>query len=142
MKIERFNGDFEFLSNMYPCDIEYGGTSFNSVEQAYQYYKTTSPKEKLNILRCNEPKKAKVLAKKFKYVREDWLKFRIGLMYQLLKLKFEIPELRDALLLTNGYELIEGNWWGDHYWGVCDGVGENNLGKLLMKIRDELGHIQ
>lgn len=142
MKIERFNGDFEFLSNMYLCDIEYEGVSFNSVEQAYQYHKTTSPKEKMNILRCNQPKKTKVLAKKFKYVREDWLKFRLGLMYQLLKLKFEIPELRDALLLTNGYELVEGNWWGDHYWGVCDGVGENNLGKLLMKVRNELGHIQ
>jgi ribA/ribD-fused uncharacterized protein len=138
MKIERFNGDFEFLSNMYPCDIEYEGVSFNSVEQAYQYHKTTSPKEKMNILRCNQPKKTKVLAKKFKYVREDWLKFRLGLMYRLLKLKFEIPELREALLLTNGYELVEGNWWGDHYWGVCDGVGENNLGKLLMKIRDEV----
>jgi ribA/ribD-fused uncharacterized protein len=138
MKIERFNGDFEFLSNMYPCDIEYEGVSFNSVEQAYQYHKTTSPKEKMNILRCNQPKKTKVLAKKFKYVREDWLKFRLGLMYRLLKLKFEIPELREALLLTNGYELVEGNWWGDHYWGVCDGVGENNLGKLLMKVRDEV----
>jgi predicted NAD-dependent protein-ADP-ribosyltransferase YbiA (DUF1768 family) len=35
-------------------------------------------------------------------------------------------------------ELIEGNWWGDTYWGVCNGVGENHLGKLLMKIRDYL----
>jgi N-glycosidase YbiA len=137
MKIERFNGDFEFLSNMYPCDIEYEGVRFNSVEQAYQYHKTTSPKERMNILRCNEPKKAKVLAKKFKFVREDWLSVRVSLMYKLLKLKFEIPELKEALLLTEGCELIEGNWWGDHFWGVCDGIGENNLGKLLMRVRSE-----
>lgn len=136
--IERFKDEFDFLSNMYPCDIEYEGVRFNSVEQAYQYHKTTSTQERMNILRCNEPKKTKVLAKKFKYIREDWLSVRVGLMYNLLKLKFEIPELKEALLLTEGYELIEGNWWGDTWWGVCDGVGENNLGKLLMRVRREI----
>lgn len=35
-------------------------------------------------------------------------------------------------------ELIEGNYWHDTYWGVCEGVGENHLGKLLMEIRNEL----
>jgi predicted NAD-dependent protein-ADP-ribosyltransferase YbiA (DUF1768 family) len=35
----------------------------------------------------------------------------------------------------------ETNWWGDKFWGVHrtslseQGVGENNLGKLLMDIR-------
>jgi len=28
-----------------------------------------------------------------------------------------------------------GNHWGDRYWGVCDGKGENNLGKIQMGIR-------
>ena len=30
--------------------------------------------------------------------------------------------------------VIECNNWGDRYWGV-DKVGENILGKLLMKVR-------
>jgi hypothetical protein len=43
-----------------------------------------------------------------------------------------------ALLLATGdMELIEDNDWDDTYWGVCNGAGENNLGKLLMKIRAE-----
>lgn len=32
----------------------------------------------------------------------------------------------------------EGNTWGDKFWGVCDGEGENHLGKLLMEVRAEL----
>ena len=39
---------------------------------------------------------------------------------------------------TEDMELIEGNSWGDTFWGVCDGVGENNLGKVLMRVRDRL----
>jgi predicted NAD-dependent protein-ADP-ribosyltransferase YbiA (DUF1768 family) len=42
------------------------------------------------------------------------------------------------LKATGDEELVEGNWWNDTFWGVCNGVGENNLGKLLMKIRAEL----
>jgi len=60
------------------------------------------------------------------------------MMEELLRLKFESPELRKLLLETGEHELIEGNNWGDRFWGVVDGVGDNHLGKLLMKIRAEL----
>ena len=47
---------------------------------------------------------------------------------------------------------VEGNHWHDTYWGVCNpeafgkppctkgcgGTGENQLGKILMRVRDEL----
>ena len=46
---------------------------------------------------------------------------------------------------TGDAELIEGNTWHDNYWGVCscskcNGRGKNRLGKLLMKVREELRH--
>lgn len=41
-------------------------------------------------------------------------------------------------MATDDAELVEGNTWGDRYWGVVDGVGENRLGKLLMERRAEL----
>jgi predicted NAD-dependent protein-ADP-ribosyltransferase YbiA (DUF1768 family) len=59
-------------------------------------------------------------------------------MKQLLKLKFNNPDLQQKLIATYPEELIEGNYWHDTYWGVCEGVGENHLGKLLMEIRNEL----
>ena len=39
---------------------------------------------------------------------------------------------------TDDVELIEGNEWSDTFWGVCRGQGENWLGKILMKTRDNL----
>jgi len=138
MVISQFKDEFHFLSNMYLVDIHYKGIDFNSVEQAYQYQKTTSDREGLKVLRCSDPKKVKGIAKGFKFIREDWNDVRLNIMYNLLWIKFNNPQLREALLLTDGYELVEGNGWGDEFWGVCDGVGENYLGKLLMKVRDKL----
>jgi predicted NAD-dependent protein-ADP-ribosyltransferase YbiA (DUF1768 family) len=41
--------------------------------------------------------------------------------------------------LTENYKLEERNNWGDIWWGVnINGEGENNLGKILMKVRNEL----
>ena len=44
----------------------------------------------------------------------------------------------EMLLATDDMEIIEGNVWGDTFWGVCDGKGENNLGKVLMEVRQHL----
>lgn len=63
------------------------------------------------------------------------------IMYEICKAKFrQNPDLAERLISTSDFELIEGNNWGDHIWGVCDGYGENRLGKILMRIREELIH--
>lgn len=59
------------------------------------------------------------------------------MMEYLLRQKFHDPELQQRLLDTGSEELVEGNTWGDVYWGVCDGKGQNNLGKILMDLRRE-----
>jgi hypothetical protein len=46
--------------------------------------------------------------------------------------------LKQLLLATGDKELIEGNTWGDTFWGVCNGIGQNHLGKILMAKRTEL----
>ncbi len=62
-------------------------------------------------------------------------------MRDLLRQKFARPDLRQALLDTGAAELIEGNNWGDRQWGrvLVKGkwIGQNQLGKLLMQVRDE-----
>jgi len=57
---------------------------------------------------------------------------------KLVRKKFEIPVLREALLDTGNAKLVEGNYWGDVEWGVCRGKGKNKLGKILMKVRKEI----
>lgn len=60
----------------------------------------------------------------------------------ILENKFGDYELRKKLDSTKGYELIEGNSWGDRFWGQSPlGTGKNELGKLLMSIRDDITFI-
>ena len=60
-------------------------------------------------------------------------------MYELLKQKYKPNTiLANKLICTGNSVIIEGNNWGDTFWGVCNGVGENQLGLLLMRIREEL----
>lgn len=44
-----------------------------------------------------------------------------------------------AHLATGDAILIEGNTWGDRFWGVCEGFGQNHLGHVLMRVRVQLG---
>lgn len=60
-------------------------------------------------------------------------------MKDLIWQKFSFNnELSMKLLATGDQPIIEGNTWGDTFWGVCKGVGYNNLGKLIMERRAEL----
>jgi len=72
-------------------------------------------------------------------VRPDWPEVRISVMESIMKAKFEQnPVLKEKLLATSDIPLEYGNYCGDTYWGTVDGVGENHMGKVLMKVRDEL----
>lgn len=123
-------GEFSFLSNFYEHD---GWT----VEHHYQAAKTDDPQWVKRILRASTPAAAKKLGRKAP-IRLGWDDERITVMRTLLRLKFIDPKMRVLLHSTGDAELIEGNWWGDTFWGVCKGVGENNLGKLLMEMREVL----
>lgn len=107
-------------------------------EHAYAAAKCKTERDREFIRKCSTPGEAKRLARQVP-IREDWDDIRLGVMYELVKEKFSRhKDLRDKLLATGQFPLIEGNRWGDTFWGVCRGVGENNLGKILMRVRDEL----
>jgi len=129
--IDEFRGKYAFLSNFYPSQIEYEGKTYNSIEAAYQAQKCP---ENADAFVGISSKDAKQLGKKVN-LRDDWNVVKIDIMYDLLKLKFAIPHLRQKLLDTGDEELVEGNWWGDIFWGICNDEGQNILGKLLMEIR-------
>lgn len=59
-------------------------------------------------------------------------------MEDLLREKFQRKDLKQKLLDTGDAELIEGNTWGDTYWGMVGNKGHNHLGRLLMKVREEI----
>jgi ribA/ribD-fused uncharacterized protein len=123
-------GDYAFLSNFYDHD---GWT----VEHHYQAAKTDDPHWAAKILQSPTPAEAKKLGRLCP-ARSDWDFHRVPVMRALLRIKFQIPEMGDALVMTGEAELVEGNWWNDTYWGVSNGIGENWLGRLLMETRDML----
>ena len=123
-----------FLSNMYDCNVEYNGILYSNSESAFQAQKQP---EKADMFIGISGKKAKQKGKHLK-LREDWDYVKYDIMQQICEAKFlQNPELFNKLKQTNNLALIEGNNWGDTYWGVVDGVGENNLGKILMDIRSK-----
>lgn len=135
--IDTFDGDNRFLSNFYYAPIVYNGVKYNSTEVAYQAAKAVKESDKKKFI-CMTSPEAKALGRKIE-LRPDWDSVKDIVMYDVCKLKFTThADLKEKLLSTGDAELIEGNYWGDVYWGVCNGIGQNKLGKTLMRIRSEL----
>ena len=139
MTISKFAGQYDWLSNFYPCNITYEGISYSSSEHAYQAAKTVDVSERQKIAGLNSPGAAKKAGRKVS-MRPDWDKIKFQVMEDILRLKFNgTNQLSILLKSTKNEELVEGNHWHDYVWGVCNGKGQNNLGKILMKIRGDLG---
>ena len=132
------SGEYDFLSNFYFIGVEYEGMLFASTEHAFQAAKTLAVHERRWFQKEDmTPGQAKRLGRKIQ-LRPDWETVKLQVMADVLRAKFKDPELRAKLLATGTAELVEGNDWGDCFWGVCRGVGENHLGKSLMRLRLEL----
>ena len=113
-------GPWRFLSNFYPCHVTLDSEIYNSVEHAYQAAKTLNPKlrEKFRYDGV-EAANAKQMGKNLT-LRSDWEEVKIPTMRDLLMQKFYPTILRRKLLCTFKADLVEGNWWHDVWWGVCE----------------------
>jgi len=138
--IDSFRGEYFFLSNFYRAEIVWGGRLYATTEHAFQAAKAIDQNDHEFVRRADTPAIAKRLGQQIK-IRPDWESARVGVMRTVLRLKFAIPMLRMQLLGTGNAKLIEGNTWGDRFWGQVEGQGENWLGRLLMELRDEIVQI-
>jgi ribA/ribD-fused uncharacterized protein len=135
--INSFSGPNRFLSNFYPSPITHNGLVYPTAEHMYQALKTTDLIEREHVRLAATPAIAKKLGRSVT-LQPNWFDISLETMLWCLRQKFNHPSLAAKLLATGDQELIEGNTWGDTFWGVCQGVGENHLGRLLMQVRDEL----
>jgi len=133
--IDRFTNEYRFLSNFYPCQITYEDMIYPSVEHAFQAAKCLTIMERKKIQAAQTAGLAKKMGRKVN-LRNDWERVKIDIMRIILKNKFTNSTLQQLLLNTGSAQLIEGNNWHDTFWGKCNGKGQNQLGKLLMEIRD------
>lgn len=135
--ITKFDGKYKFLSNFYPSNVVLDGMHYSSIEHAYQASKSTSKIIRDAIRASPTPGKAKRAGQKVQ-IRPDWEQVKLSVMEDLVNQKFQQEQLKSMLLETGAAHLEEGNFWQDIFWGTCNGVGQNHLGKILMKVRDEL----
>lgn len=152
--IEQFRGPHAWLSNFYPVKVKFEGLTYSTVEHAYQAAKTIDPQARLWLSHSLVPGEAKRMGKRL-VLRPDWEAVKLAVMKTLLRQKFQDSYLRQCLIDTGDAELVEGNWWGDRFWGKVifgkdgpatyrrtdvgeDGGGLNHLGRLLMQIREEV----
>lgn len=136
--ITRFEGDYFFLSNFFLADITYRGNAFLSTEHAYQASKTTNYNDFIRVQQADTPAEAKAIANRLARVH-DWEDIKVDVMKKVITAKF-IQHSALALMLANTEDrfLVEGNYWGDTFWGVCKGRGRNMLGQILMDVREKL----
>jgi len=128
---------YEFLSNFYGSTVAYEGVLYPTVEHAYQASKSTNKQTRDLIKRAETPYVAKRLGKSIE-LRSGWADIRIDIMRLLIREKFENPFIRWQLKDTSPKILINENRWNDKFWGICNNMGENNLGKILMEVREEI----
>lgn len=141
--ITSFRGEYEFLSNFYECYVpmtfgkDHVPFEFRNAEAAFQAHKTASFSDLIILSNMTGPE-AKKFGRKVK-LQDDWNDMRLQIMFEVVLTKFVVnQDLRDKLMMTGQRELIEGNTWNDTFWGVCNGKGENHLGKILMEVRSML----
>lgn len=138
--IAEFKGEHRWLSNFWPCTVKYKDVLFPSSEHAYVMAKVEPhlwPAVLDLVLEAKTAGQVKRLGRKLP-LRPDWDLVKVQVMRDILESKFSNTGLAAMLLTTGDEELVEGNHWGDTFWGVCDGVGQNWLGRLLMGIRADL----
>ncbi len=153
--IDKFEGDFLFLSNFYPGKVYLWREVFHTAEHAYQYAKARTylpPVVLAHIMSIENPgkfkrrMKAELIRPEYKFYpvgQQEWDSIKVAVMKEILEKKFSNILLHDRLMDTAPRELIEGNTWNDAFWGVPvdkhgnrTKPGKNMLGKLLMGIRD------
>ena len=136
--IDRFSGPYSFLSNFFRAPIVFEGEQYPTLEHAYQAAKTEIEIDRVEIALAPTPGAAKRMGREL-LLRPNWDRYwKARIMRELVRQKFSEYFLARKLEETFPAKLIEGNYWGDTYWGVCNGVGKNKLGKILMQVREEV----
>ena len=144
--ITSFKGNHKFLSNFYVSDVEFWDGEelivYPTAEHAYQCAKAVSNVDREHIAKAPTAADAKRRGRKVQMV-DNWDAIKVGVMHEILCAKFSNFEMEQLLLGTGDADLIEGNTWGDEFWGAVlgeDGIyhGHNWLGRLLVLQRSLL----
>jgi N-glycosidase YbiA len=140
IKFYSVTGSYGELSNFAHYPIKLKNKVWQTTEHYFQAMKFESKEYQDKIRHAGSPMKAAELGRSRKErILKNWDNLRLTIMYDAVKAKFtQHVELKQLLMATKNAQIIE-HTENDNYWGDGgDGKGENMLGKILMKIREEL----
>lgn len=134
--IRGFVGQYDFLANEYPVEIEYNGVKYKSVEHAFHATKTDRPAEWADFANSLSASEAKRIGRCVG-CKPDWDK--TSSMVEVVKMKFfRNMDLAEKLLATGNEQLVDSERLNDKQWGLDHGFSDNGLGKILMQVRTEI----
>ena len=138
-EIWRFDGDYAFLANRFPSPIAMDGLNFGNAEAAF-WAASCADESGRRVVAGAQTKNARDVAKR-QARRPNWEDARMSAMEDVVRAKFrQNEELARKLDATGNARLVWTNSIPDTYWGedryAC--AGENHLGEILMKVREEL----
>ncbi len=152
-----FRDNERWLSNFWPCkvalpaenimigskEIELPAMEFNSTELAYVARKTLDLNIRKKIQNMSSGDAKEFSQQEDFPMRDNYeSSHKLAIMNELVRQKYSDrnPELKEKLIATGNTTIIEGNTWGDTFFGLCleTGVGENWLGRITMQVRNEL----
>ena len=137
-----FDNEFSFCSNFAACDIEYNGHKYKTAEHAFQAAKALFEEQRAWVADSSTPGQAKRRGREV-ILRPDWEQIKDQVMLDIVRIKFNDPDMQMRLVKSRDWILCENNYWHDNYWGNCtcekckDIPGQNKLGKILMQVREE-----
>jgi ribA/ribD-fused uncharacterized protein len=142
--VKEFTGEYAFLSNFHVNPFAWRNTVFPTGEHAFQYAKGYAVVDHMEahrhfdaVLAAPSPSKAKYAGRSVKIDVGAWDDMKIQYMREIVHARFATSEVSmvGSLINTGAMMLVEGNTWGDGFWGRCAGKGFNTLGVILMEER-------
>lgn len=139
-KVSDLYGCFSNFS-LHPIEIE--GIPWQTVEHYYQAQKFVNSENEglIQVIRnVNTPMEAAQIGRdRTLILRSDWEDVKQQVMWQGVLTKFMTHTDIQSILLDTGEEVIVEDSPTDYYWGCGqDKTGQNQLGKILMNVRQEI----
>lgn len=140
-KIDNFTGYFEFLHNNYLTPVLFDGMLFPSATHAFQASRSSDERTRKAILNAESLLVVLKIAKRIEEP-ENWKLRRLKIMEHIVRDKFRRSrELQEKLKATGNRDIVmtyDDENEANQYWGVVNNKGQNQLGRIMMRIRSDL----
>jgi hypothetical protein len=131
------------FSNFSPHPVTIDGKDWRTVEHYYQAHKLVGTPDQglMDVIRqVSTPEEAAAIGRdRARTIRVDWNSVKQAVMWKGVLTKFLTHRDIQTILLNTGEQWLVEDSPRDYYWGCGkDGTGQNQLGKMLMRVRTQI----